>query len=118
MNRGLWNSSGLLPARHLCAKVARTETPLHGSRALHAHQPAANRSRLHQHPSNPVRVVAGLHCVHGRRALDRLLIDATFGFTIEANLFESFTGQGLFKGEEAAPASRKIEPSAGSEGTN
>lgn len=67
--------------------------------------------------SNPVKVAADLRR-GARRALDRPLIDATFGSTIEANLLESFTGQGLFKGEEAAPASGKIEPSADSEGTN
>lgn len=67
--------------------------------------------------SNPVKVAASLRR-GAQRALDRPLIDATFGFTIEANLLESFTGQGLFKGEEAAPASRKIEPSTDSEGLN
>lgn len=53
-----------------------------------------------------------------RGAADRPLIEATFGFTIEANLLESFTGQGLCKGEGGggAPAIRKIEPSAHSEG--
>lgn len=62
--------------------------------------------------------------VNGRRhcrtldAVDRPLIDATFSFTIEANLLESFTGQGPSKGEEGAPAIRKIEPSADLEGTN
>lgn len=61
--------------------------------------------------ANGVKVVAGLGR-GARRALDLPLIDATFGFTIEANLLESFTGQGLFKGEEAALASRKIEQSA------
>lgn len=39
-------------------------------------------------------------CHHTLGAADHLLIDGTFGFTIEANLLESFTGQGLLKGEE------------------
>lgn len=43
--------------------------------------------------------------------MERLLIDGTFGFTIEANLLESFTGQGLLKGEEGALATGKIKPS-------
>lgn len=69
--------------------------------------------------SNPVKVAASL-CRGAQRALDRPLIDATFGFTIKAKgaMLESFTGQGLFKGEEAAPASRKIESSAHSAGPN
>lgn len=39
-------------------------------------------------------------CHHTLGAADHLLIDGTFGFTIEANLLESFTGQGLLKGEK------------------
>lgn len=36
---------------------------------------------------------------HTLGAVERLFIDGTFGFTIEANLLESFTGQRLLKGE-------------------
>lgn len=43
--------------------------------------------------------------------MECLLIDGTFGFTIEANLLESFTGQRLLKGEEGASATGKIKPS-------
>lgn len=60
---------------------------------------------------------------HTLGAVERLFIDGTFGFTIEANLLESFTGQRLPKGEEGALATTKIiinktKPSAGLEGPN
>lgn len=72
--------------------------------------------RVNLIPSKLCRPAPGLRR-RTRGAADRPLIDATFGFTIEANLLESFTGQGLFKGEEGAPAISKIKPFADSEGT-
>lgn len=50
---------------------------------------------------------------HTLGSAEHLLIDGTFGSTIAANLLESFTGQGLCRGNEGALATWTIKLSTG-----